>query len=62
MFLVKNPCVDSGCSHLCLIKPDDDYECKCPENSNFIEGEIRTCDACKLAGLRFYLNNILNNI
>ena len=45
-FLVSNPCENSGCSHLCLLKPNNDFECACPDNSQFLESDIKTCDAC----------------
>lgn len=27
----KNPCVDSGCSHLCLLNANSSYTCDCPK-------------------------------
>ena len=43
-FLVNNPCLSSNCSHLCLLKQNNDYECACPDNTNFLESDIFTCD------------------
>ncbi|CAF0958417.1 unnamed protein product, partial [Brachionus calyciflorus] len=40
-----NPCANSPCSHLCLIKSDTEYECTCPDDSTFLEGDLSTCDA-----------------
>ena len=42
---LKDPCLNSPCSHLCLLKPDNEFECACPDNSDFLESEISTCDA-----------------
>ncbi|XP_031628154.1 putative vitellogenin receptor isoform X2 [Contarinia nasturtii] len=27
----KNPCIESGCSHLCLLNENDSYTCDCPK-------------------------------
>ncbi len=39
----NSPCSASGnssCSHLCLIKPNNQFECACPENTNFLENDL----------------------
>ncbi|RNA22802.1 low-density lipo receptor-related 2, partial [Brachionus plicatilis] len=41
----KNPCSNSSCSHLCLLKSDTDYECSCPDDGKFLDGEVSTCDS-----------------
>ncbi|RNA02417.1 hypothetical protein BpHYR1_014821, partial [Brachionus plicatilis] len=41
----KNPCSNSSCSHLCLLKSDTDYECSCPDDGKFLDGEASTCDS-----------------
>lgn len=45
---VANPCENSNCSHLCLLKPNNDYECACPDNTYFVNNDMRTCDAGKI--------------
>ena len=41
----KNPCSKSSCSHLCLLKSETEYECSCPDDGKFIDGEVSSCDA-----------------
>jgi hypothetical protein len=45
----NNPCSNgtSSCSHLCLLKPNNDFECVCPDNSKLVESDLFTCDAGK---------------
>ena len=43
----RNPCAGASCSHLCLIKPNSEFECACPLNSNLLEGDLFSCDAGK---------------
>ena len=40
-----NPCSNGSCSHLCLLKPNGDFECACPEGSKFLEDDLFNCDA-----------------
>lgn len=39
-----HPCSSSsnGCSHLCLLRPDDRYRCSCPEGLTLLE-DGKTC-------------------
>ena len=61
IFLVNNPCLNSNCSHLCLLKQNNDYECACPENTNFLESDIFTCDAgnskINIINIIFFISN-----
>jgi low density lipoprotein-related protein 2 len=41
----ENPCFSSNCSHLCLLKPNFDYECVCPDNTEIIDQDISICNA-----------------
>jgi hypothetical protein len=43
-----NSCENANCSHLCLLKPNNDYECACPDNTYFVAYDIKTCDARKI--------------
>ena len=42
---LDNACSNGSCSHLCLLKPNNDFECACPDNSNFLPSDLFTCDA-----------------
>lgn len=42
---IKNPCENSTCSHLCLLKPNNDYKCACPDGTNFLNDDLYTCDS-----------------
>ena len=50
--LSHNPCLNATCSHLCLIKPNNNYECSCPDNSKFLENYLYTCDSGKLVSFK----------
>jgi low density lipoprotein-related protein 2 len=52
--IVVNPCLNANCSHLCLLKPDQDFECSCPQDSNFLNNDLFTCDSGKL--FHFYFS------
>ncbi|CAF4219247.1 unnamed protein product, partial [Rotaria sp. Silwood2] len=43
-FLVSNPCASANCSHLCVLKPLNQYQCLCPFNTT-IQEDSRTCNA-----------------
>lgn len=43
--ITSNPCANATCSHLCLIKPNNQYECACPDNTRFLENDLFTCDS-----------------
>ena len=50
--LSHNSCLNATCSHLCLIKPNNNYECSCPDNSKFLENYLYTCDSGKLVSFK----------
>ena len=59
---VPNPCSNDSCSHLCLLKPNNDFECACPDNTNFIESNLFTCNAGMEFFSYFYSTLSLQNI
>ena len=42
--LVSDPCATANCSHLCVLKPLNEYECLCPFETT-IQEDSRTCNA-----------------
>ena len=42
--LVANPCSAANCSHLCVLKPLNRYQCLCPFDTT-IQDDSRTCNA-----------------
>nr|XP_032807603.1 low-density lipoprotein receptor-related protein 2-like isoform X3 [Petromyzon marinus] len=44
---VKNPCANSSCSHLCLLRPQG-HSCACPQGSHFLPGSSTQCDAAEV--------------
>lgn len=55
----KNPCSNSSCSHLCLLKNENEFECSCPDNSRFLDGKISTCDAGEIFNISIHRNFFL---
>ncbi|CAF3041270.1 unnamed protein product, partial [Rotaria sp. Silwood2] len=41
---VSNPCASANCSHLCVLKSSNQYQCLCPFNKT-IQEDSRTCNA-----------------
>lgn len=46
VILESNPCASANCSHLCVLKPLNQYQCLCPLNTT-IQEDGRTCNARK---------------
>ena len=41
----NNPCLAANCSHLCLLKPNSDFDCSCPDEYHMIDEDLSLCNA-----------------